>query len=170
MSSIVTHKFQNGTCAAFVKFTTGVDVLQVLCDGWTFCPEKVGDLLLGEPNRILLNSHFQSNRIVRLIKHNFVFFSCFHNTSSFAPQRCINGSLPPRSARGRLVPPRDDAKRQWGQSPEIEDSTESKDDPTTPRYAMSGFHIETGGFLYAAAIDARQRRHDMAAGTTQKKL
>jgi len=32
---------------------------------------------------------------------------------------------------------------------------------------MSGFHIEMGGFLYAAAIDARhrtsQRRHDMAA-------
>ena len=41
------------------------------------------------------------------------------------------------------------------------------DDPTTPRYAMSGFYIETGGFLYAAAIDARyragKRRHDMAA-------
>ena len=37
--------------------------------------------------------------------------------------------------------PRDDAKRQWGQSPEIEDSTESKDDPTSPLYAMSGFHI-----------------------------
>ena len=72
--------------------------------------------------------------------------------------------------------PRDDAKRQWGQSPEIEDwlrrmqsiSTESMDDPTTPRYAMSGFHIEKGGFLYAAATDARhrtcQRRQDMAAG------
>ena len=33
---------------------------------------------------------------------------------------------------------------------------------------MSGFYIETGGFQYAAAIDARhragQRRHDMAAG------
>jgi len=32
---------------------------------------------------------------------------------------------------------------------------------------MSGFHIETGGFLGAAAIDAHprtgQRRHDMAA-------
>jgi len=31
-----------------------------------------------------------------------------------------------------------------------------------------GFHIEMGGFLYAAAIDARHRtnprRHDMAAG------
>ena len=41
------------------------------------------------------------------------------------------------------------------------------DDPTTPRYAMSGFYIEKGGFLYAAAIDARHRtclrRHDMAA-------
>ena len=40
-------------------------------------------------------------------------------------------------------------------------------DPTPPRYAMSGFHIEMGGFLYAAAIDARHRtghrRHDMAA-------
>ena len=91
----------------------------------------------------------------------------------------INGSLPPRSARGRLVPPRDDAKRQWGQSPEIEDwlrrmqsiSTESMDDPTTPRYAMSGFYIEKGGFQYAAATDARhragQRRHDMAAGATR---
>ena len=54
------------------------------------------------------------------------------------------------------------------QSPEIEDSTESMDDPIPPRYAMSGFHIEMGGFLYAAAIDARHRtnprRHDMAAG------
>ena len=30
-----------------------------------------------------------------------------------------------------------------------------RDDPTTPQYAMSGFHIEMGGFLYAAAIDAR---------------
>ena len=42
-----------------------------------------------------------------------------------------------------------------------------RDDPTTPRYAMSGIHIRIGGFLYAAAIDARhrtcQRRHDMAA-------
>ena len=40
-------------------------------------------------------------------------------------------------------------------------------DPTSPRYAMSGFHIEKGGFQYAAAIDARhrtgQRWHDMAA-------
>ena len=72
--------------------------------------------------------------------------------------------------------PRDDAKRQWGQSPEIEDwlrrmqsiSTESMDEPITPRYAMSGFYIETGGFLYAAAIDARwricPRRQDMAVG------
>ena len=44
------------------------------------------------------------------------------------------------------------------------------DDPTTPRYAMSGFHIEAGGFQFAAAIDARQRtslrRHDMAAEAT----
>ena len=47
--------------------------------------------------------------------------------------------------------PRDDAKRQWGQSPEIEDSTESKDDPITPRYAMSGFHIMMDDT--AAAID-----------------
>lgn len=42
-----------------------------------------------------------------------------------------------------------------------------RDDPTTPRYAMSGIHIRIGGFLYAAAIDARHRtcprRHDMAA-------
>ena len=30
-------------------------------------------------------------------------------------------------------------------------------DLTIPRYAMSGFHIEAGGFQYAAAIDARQR-------------
>ncbi|MBO7616149.1 MAG: hypothetical protein J6T22_13565 [Bacteroidales bacterium] len=48
------------------------------------------------------------------------------------------------------------------------------DDPTTPRYAMSGFHIEMGGFQYAAAIDARhrtsQRRHDMAAGATLNNL
>ena len=55
------------------------------------------------------------------------------------------------------------------QSPEIEDSTESKDDPITPRYAMSGFHIEKGGFQYAAATDARHRWHDMAAGVTLKK-
>jgi len=38
---------------------------------------------------------------------------------------------------------------------------------TTPRYVMSGFYIEMGGFLYAAARDARhragRRRHDMAA-------
>ena len=43
------------------------------------------------------------------------------------------------------------------QSPEIEDSTESKDDPNSPRYAMSGFHITMCGFQYAAAIDARHR-------------
>ena len=59
-----------------------------------------------------------------------------------------------------------DAKRQWGQSPEIEDSTESKDDPTSPRYAMSGFHIMMDDT--AAAIDARRRTslrwQDMAAG------
>ena len=46
------------------------------------------------------------------------------------------------------------------------------DDPTTPRYAMSGFHIEMGGFLYAAAIDARQRAcpcwHDMATKASVK--
>ncbi len=45
-------------------------------------------------------------------------------------------------------------------------------DLTIPRYAMSGFHIEAGGYQYAAAIDARQRtgrrRHDMAAGVTLK--
>ena len=50
-----------------------------------------------------------------------------------------------------------------------DEASESRmDDPTTPRYAMSGFYIETGGFLYAAAIDARQRtclrRQDMAVG------
>ena len=48
-----------------------------------------------------------------------------------------------------------------------------RDDPTTPRYAMSGFYIETGGFLYAAAIDARQRTcprwHDMAASASLKR-
>ena len=31
------------------------------------------------------------------------------------------------------------------------------DDPISPRYAMSGFHIEIGGFLGVAAIDARHR-------------
>ena len=40
--------------------------------------------------------------------------------------------------------------------------------PYPTLYAMSGFHIEMGGFLYAAAIDARHdtnlSRHDMAAG------
>ena len=45
-------------------------------------------------------------------------------------------------------------------------STESKDDPNSPRYAMSGFHIKMGRFLAAAAIDARQRTgqrgYDMA--------
>ncbi len=43
-------------------------------------------------------------------------------------------------------------------------------DPTTPRYAMSGFYITMCGFLAAAAIDARHRtspcRHDMAAVLT----
>ena len=49
-----------------------------------------------------------------------------------------------------------DAKRQWGQSPEIEDSTESKDDPTSPRYAMSGFHItmdDTAATIYVRQSD-----------------
>ena len=45
-------------------------------------------------------------------------------------------------------------------------------DPTSPRYAMSGFHIEKGGFQYAAAIDARRRTcpcwHDMAAGASPR--
>ena len=44
-------------------------------------------------------------------------------------------------------------------------------DLTMPRYAMSGFHIEAGGYQYAAAIDARhragQRRQDMAAGLAE---
>ena len=31
-----------------------------------------------------------------------------------------------------------------------------------------GFHIEMGGFMGIAAIDARQRRHDMAAGAALK--
>ena len=39
--------------------------------------------------------------------------------------------------------------------------------PYPTRYAMSGFYIEMGGVMYAAAIDARHRtghrRHDMAA-------
>ena len=45
------------------------------------------------------------------------------------------------------------------------------DDPTSPRYAMSGFNITMCGFLAAAAIDARHRtspcRHDMAAVLTR---
>ena len=43
-----------------------------------------------------------------------------------------------------------------------------RDDPTPPRYAMSGFHIEMDEAMYPAATDARHRtyprRHDMAAG------
>ena len=62
---IVTHKFPNGTCATFVEFSAGIDVLQVLCDGRAFRSEKIGNLLLGEPNRILLYSHFQSYRFIR---------------------------------------------------------------------------------------------------------
>ena len=97
--------------------------------------------------------------------------------------------------------PRDDAKRQWEQSPERTtpphpdmqcrvfilrraDSTMPQPqmpasaqahvgmtwplDPTTPRYAMSGFYITMDGFMSPVAIDARhrtsQRRHDMATG------
>ena len=50
-----------------------------------------------------------------------------------------------------------------------DEASESRmDDPTSPRYEMSGFHIEKGGFQYAAAIDARHctclRRQDMAVG------
>ena len=53
-----------------------------------------------------------------------------------------------------------------------DEASESRmDDPTTPRYEMSGFHIEKGRFQFAAATDARhragQRRHDMAAGATR---
>ena len=52
-------------------------------------------------------------------------------------------------------------------------STESKDDPTTPRYVMSVFYIKADGFLGVAAIDARRRTcprwHDMAAGASLKR-
>ena len=41
------------------------------------------------------------------------------------------------------------------------------DDPTSPRYAMSGFYIEAGGFMGVAAIDPMRRTcqcgDDMAA-------
>lgn len=47
-------------------------------------------------------------------------------------------------------------------------SKSRRDDPTSPRYAMSGFHIEKGGGMSTAAIDAHHRtnprQHDMAAG------
>ena len=47
-------------------------------------------------------------------------------------------------------------------------------DPTPPRYAMSGFHIEMGGFLYAAAIDARHRTnprwHDKAPSALKEAI
>ena len=46
-------------------------------------------------------------------------------------------------------------------------------DLTMPRYAMSGFHIEKGGFQYAAATDTRhragQRRHGKAAETCPRR-
>ena len=49
-----------------------------------------------------------------------------------------------------------------------------RDDPTTPRYAMSGFYIEMGGFLYAAAIDARHRTgprwHDKAPSALKEAI
>ena len=48
-----------------------------------------------------------------------------------------------------------------------------RDDPTTPRYVMSGFYTKICGFLAAAAIDARQRTcprwHDMAASASLKR-
>jgi len=44
--------------------------------------------------------------------------------------------------------------------------------PTSPRYAMSGFYIEMGGFMGIAARNVghrtSQRRHDMTAGVTLK--
>ena len=57
--------------------------------------------------------------------------------------------------------PRDDAKRQWEQSPE-------RTNLLHPDMKCRVFILKTGGFLTAAAIDARWRiclrRHDMAAG------
>ena len=37
--SIVTHMFQNGTCAFLVKFTTVVNVVQMFGNSRTLCPE-----------------------------------------------------------------------------------------------------------------------------------
>ena len=57
--------------------------------------------------------------------------------------------------------PCDDAKRQWEQSPE-------RTNLLHPDMQCRVFILKTGGFLTAAAIDARWRiclrRHDMAAG------
>lgn len=58
-------------------------------------------------------------------------------------------------------------------TPEIEDSTESMNDPSPPRYVMSGFPNKTRGFLVAAAIDALYPNcpcwHDMSAESRSKK-
>lgn len=44
--AVITHVFQNGTCAVSVEFSTVVDIIQVFRDSRSFCPEKDGYLFL----------------------------------------------------------------------------------------------------------------------------
>lgn len=65
--AVITHMFQNGTCAIYIKFAAFVNVVQMFGNSWPFSPEQVGYLFLCQPNGFIFQPHFQLDRFIRLV-------------------------------------------------------------------------------------------------------
>ena len=55
----------------------------MLCNGWTLYPKKLCYLWLGKPYRLICHSHFQMNRVIRLIKYYLPLFFRSHTFRHF---------------------------------------------------------------------------------------
>ena len=71
MFAVVTHMFQNGTCAILVKLSAIINIVEMFCDGRSLRTEKVSYLLLSEPDSFFLGIHlyFEPDTLIGLVEH-----------------------------------------------------------------------------------------------------
>ena len=69
--AVITHVFQNGTCACLVQFATFVNIAQMLSYCRTLGSEQLRYLLLSKPYSLIasINLYFKTYAVIRLIEH-----------------------------------------------------------------------------------------------------
>ena len=68
--TVITHMFQNGTCAVFIQFFAKINIPYMFSYGWSAHRKHLGNLILSQPYCFILYNDFQTSNLIRLINND----------------------------------------------------------------------------------------------------